>query len=576
MVTAAHGSPLSFYREQSSQHAIYLDHGWLSLIHYQKNLFGGYTSLVHGADFFLSPGGAKSPQAELEATLNRFFSGSAAERKKYQCGFLARRDFLIKELNIPPDEVSQCAEFEAWVGELNPQKISLVFATGTFSNPASSFGHIFLKMRNPKNESGRDLLNYAVNYAAQSGGTTGALYAWYGLLGYFPGNYGMAPYHHLIKEYTNMEGRDLWEYELDFSPQEIRFLFEHLIELEKGYFNYYFIDENCAHMIAVALEVAKPELKISAPYQLWVLPLDVVKSLARQKMILETKFRPSLRTEFLNSYAPLNFTERGQLRAVSRGNLTALPELSNGTLEAAQNFYSLKGALDFRKYSAVNYALSNERAKRPVPPRAGENPRPSAPEMGADSSLITAGYVRRDSRSLMRTGARAVGNDLLDRNVGGAPFGNFELMAIELESADWHETSLHKFKPLDVLSTHPVTWVEEPLSWGLAVLWEKGWQLPLKLGYSVDLGARPLARLMIFATSEGQEVVDGRKAFSAGAEALLLVHFSAKWRGLLDENYDWASGQRRLSYGVAWDLKPSTQLRYERGEDHKLSLNYYF
>ena len=47
---------------------------WRLLLHYQKNIFGGYTSLADGPGFFMSPNGRTDPQAELEATLAKCFS----------------------------------------------------------------------------------------------------------------------------------------------------------------------------------------------------------------------------------------------------------------------------------------------------------------------------------------------------------------------------------------------------------------------------------------------------------------------------------------------------------------------
>src|SRR5690606_41368354 len=50
------------------------------------------------------------------------------------------------------------------------------------------------------------------------------LYSLRGLLGGFPGRYQLVPYFLKVQEYNNAESRDLWTYELDFSPEQIRSL----------------------------------------------------------------------------------------------------------------------------------------------------------------------------------------------------------------------------------------------------------------------------------------------------------------------------------------------------------------
>jgi hypothetical protein len=37
------------------------------------------------------------------------------------------------------------------------------------------------------------------------------------------GEYSLMPYYRKVKEYGDFESRDLWEYELNLSPEETRF-----------------------------------------------------------------------------------------------------------------------------------------------------------------------------------------------------------------------------------------------------------------------------------------------------------------------------------------------------------------
>ncbi|HEV2698150.1 MAG TPA: hypothetical protein VGU90_09175, partial [Terriglobales bacterium] len=73
---------------------------WHLLLHYRKDLFGGYTSEQDDTGFFMSPNGKTDPQAELDATLTQFFSHELVGRSKQpaQCAFIARYEWLRNQL----------------------------------------------------------------------------------------------------------------------------------------------------------------------------------------------------------------------------------------------------------------------------------------------------------------------------------------------------------------------------------------------------------------------------------------------------------------------------------------------
>src|SRR6266566_2663844 len=75
---------------------------WHLLLHYRRTLTRGYTSDANGAGFFLSSNGKRDPQAELEATLAKFFSNELVGKSKQyaQCAFPARYQWLKSELGF--------------------------------------------------------------------------------------------------------------------------------------------------------------------------------------------------------------------------------------------------------------------------------------------------------------------------------------------------------------------------------------------------------------------------------------------------------------------------------------------
>src|SRR5205085_2119317 len=93
---------------------------------------------------------------------------------------------------------------------------------------------------------GHDLLDYGVDYSATADTSNPVLYAFKGIFGFFPGTFHIFPYYYKVREYNDYESRDLWEYDLSLTPQQVTMLVAHLYELGATYFDYYYIDENCS------------------------------------------------------------------------------------------------------------------------------------------------------------------------------------------------------------------------------------------------------------------------------------------------------------------------------------------
>jgi len=544
---------------------------WLRLGHYEKKLWGGYESKVRGKKFFLSEKGSVSPAAELEATFNAMFGSDAHLRQETQCAYLARRDFILK--HYPSTTLETCEKFNEWIEKINPEKVSLIFATGMISSPASSFGHVFLKFHNSRRGEGLELLDYSVNYAARTADTRGALYAWYGLLGYFPGTYGMAPYHHLIKEYTNMEGRDLWEYELNFTRHENETLFKHLWELERGYFDYYFLDENCALLITRLLEVARPSMKLWQGHDIWVLPLDTVKSAYKAGIVSSAEFRPSLQSALSAELKPLSLSGELKIRELNqnRHNIEKQKEIINEMnvqeLEAAQTYFNMKLMEDVKAYKDVLFYLGRRRASLNTLALAKtEVTAPPSPHLRPDSAM-TALW---GEGPLYGVSVRPAGYDLLSSHLGVAAFSEFEVLKFDLnfnskESSDF----VHDLKVLNVLNSTAINGIERPLSFGFAAQYSDRWQGPIKLGWSVDLG--PHGRWMNFAKARWQEKKGPETSYKpvvGGLESLLAFEFQNRIRAFVsyesleNEKVQWKSG-------ASIDLQKNIELRvsiYERSQ----------
>src|SRR5688500_15186877 len=140
------------------------------------------------------------------------------------------------------------------------------------------YGHTLLRVDAADQDERTRLLAYSISFAAATNETNGLIFAVKGLFGGYPGVFAMLPYYVKVREYSDLENRDLWEYELDLSPEELERVLRHAWELLPAYFEYYFFDENCSYHLLALLQVARPDLELTAPFRLWALPVDTVRS----------------------------------------------------------------------------------------------------------------------------------------------------------------------------------------------------------------------------------------------------------------------------------------------------------
>ncbi|MGH8693602.1 MAG: DUF4105 domain-containing protein [Burkholderiales bacterium] len=296
---------------------------WHRLLHYISNLaLPGVHSLADAPGFFLARDGKTSPQAELEATLASFFSTAeeTGDSQNPQCRFIARYAWLDRELAFDPSRLppQPCKRFNAWRESLNPQGVTLVFPTAYLNNPSSMYGHTLLRIDARDQDERTRLLAYAVNYSASTSETNGITFAINGLIGTYHGTFSMMPYYLKVREYNDLENRDIWEYELNLKPEEIDRLLMHIWELGPVWFDYYFFDENCAYYLLEVLEVARPDLDLSSRFRWWAIPTDTVRAVVEQQGLLKRAvYRPSNATLILHRLGLMSASELALVNGMS-------------------------------------------------------------------------------------------------------------------------------------------------------------------------------------------------------------------------------------------------------------------
>ena len=104
------------------------------------------------------------------------------------------------------------------------------------------FGHTFLRLDGENQDEDARLLAYTINYAADVNPADNELfYAYRGLFGGYPGVISVQPYYDKVKEYSDFENRDIWEYVLNLTPDETAQLVRHVWEIQPIRFDYFFI-----------------------------------------------------------------------------------------------------------------------------------------------------------------------------------------------------------------------------------------------------------------------------------------------------------------------------------------------
>lgn len=304
--------------------AVSSDRQWLRLLHYSKHLTGGFRSEIDAPVFFVSKDGARNPESELREWLRRAEQESpdAPEEESVVCRFPARAKYLREKF---PDRAREwrreCSRLSAWMGTVSGTSVSLVFSSFYLNNPSSAFGHTLLRINKSPLSDGRrhELLDYGVNFAANSDDSTPVVYAIKGLFGGYPGTFTITPYYYKVREYNNAESRDLWEYELSLPSESVHTLALHFWELGPAYADYWYLTENCSYHMLTVLDAADPSLELVSRLKTYVIPADTLKVVYETPgLVKRVSYRPSIRAEFLTRWDDLSEAERRDLDYFAR------------------------------------------------------------------------------------------------------------------------------------------------------------------------------------------------------------------------------------------------------------------
>ncbi|WP_394955317.1 DUF4105 domain-containing protein [uncultured Helicobacter sp.] len=467
---------LALQKDEAIQKAleleIYKQKQWLDLLH-----FDGKESEIDSPEFFYAKNGKKDPKAELIATIEAFYQSvdsiivpedfiervsksnalldaaitslprrsSSPEDYHGICRFRARFFYLDSLLHFEGLPRLECQEFKAMFAYVNPKSATIIFPSAHINSPASMFGHTFLLLNSGFNSR---LLSFAINYQASADPNVenGFAFAFKGLLGMYDGRFSILPYYEKIKEYRDVENRDIWEFDLNLSYEEVLQMYRHIWELGDAWSWYYFFDENCSYNILWLLEVARPSLNLRKKFIYQVNPPETLFVMRDAGLITKETYRPSRRAKLLAYERDMSFSDVRKAKKIAKGKLSAQSVADDENLALHQKQYILessiemseywyaKGKLEREDYTQIIHESASVRSKLGAS-EAVDIPTPNSPLMGNRGLRVSPMYfANADSGGITQQGLgldfRLAYHDITDNDRGYLTGAQIEFLRI--------------------------------------------------------------------------------------------------------------------------------------------------
>lgn len=321
---------------------------WLKLLYYDE---AAQQSDIVSKDYFLSEKGRTDPLEELKATVKAYdepFSDNPNEHAV--CRFPARYQWLSQKFDLKGYQPvhPKCENLRKSIDNTPIDSISLMFVSGYLGNPASSFGHSFLKLNN-HNETTNSLFDLSVSYGADVPENENIFaYMYKGLFGKYVAAFKDKYFFSQDLVYSNNEFRDIWEYELNLPEEKVSFFQLHLWEILGKKFQYLFLNKNCGYEISKMAEVVLDQ-KVAESAKVWFAPVESFHALAEMNgsdgAIKQRVYHPSEQKKVYKRYQELSVAEK-----------EAAVYLVNNGMEDPAGMY---GALNnTEKTNIINFAIT--------------------------------------------------------------------------------------------------------------------------------------------------------------------------------------------------------------------------
>ncbi|MDX1451770.1 MAG: DUF4105 domain-containing protein [Oleiphilaceae bacterium] len=555
---------------------------WLALLHYHHiGLLPERGSQIDDEDFFLAPNGDIDPLAELHATIE-LLTQTSADSSQRQCRYQARRHWLATMLPHVSFAKPDCPEFDAWLKELAPDHLVLVFPAAYLNSPSSMFGHTFIRIA--RRGGNNPLLDYSVNFAANANPAEDQFsFAIKGLFGGYAGQFSVMPYYQKTNEYVFLESRDMWEYNLTLPQETVDQFVRHIWELRNIDFDYYFLTENCSYQLLTAFDAADYRLRLSDDFTFQAKPVDTVRSFVSRGLISDIQFRPSSLSKIKHWQQHLSAEEFEAVITLTdpkQDISSAMSELSNERraylFEYAYHLLRYQAVKEKKRSAALNQralALLAERSKLGQQDPLEPVPAPSTrDDQGHDSyrAGLMAGY-NRSRKEFLELSLRPAYHDHLDPIAGFAPGARLEMFTLNTRLYEHEQLNLQRLGFINIHSLNPSNAHVSAASWSVGASVERdrlysGLQLYLDGQYGKTFETNGvLASFLWQGLLSGTHDVIEKPAVHTGPAVELLLqtkHWSAQYKIShlrLIEQPD--KHHAHMFGGIAWHIDNNFQLR---------------
>ena len=450
---------------------------WLNLIHYNKE-YNRYVSQVDDQRYFYATDGKNNPEAELIATIEHLFIPTDDHNQQTQCLFVARTDWLIKQLKINEKHLPtvHCSDYLEWRELIQADSVTLIFPAYHLNSPSSMFGHTLLRL-DKSGEAKSEWLSFAVNFGANVDDDDNSFeYAYRGLAGGYPGIFITEPYFKKIQEYNRIEHRDIWEYKLNLTVEETEIMINHLWELKNINFDYYFFDENCSYRLLELLEVARPGIELTDEFNVTAIPVDTVRAIEKAQLIASSHYRPAQATEIQFQLDALSEKDRNIVFNLSNDiNVSKSTAFVNHSESEQKKIAKL--AYDYLRYQNTKEQRDADVAKRSYqllqqintyPKESNQHrniSKPVAPEKSHESRRLAIGIGKRASNKYIKLGFKMSFHDLEDNVKGFLQGAQINIASLQLRAEEHVGLRLHQLDLVDIFSLTPRNDFFTPLSW---------------------------------------------------------------------------------------------------------------
>ncbi|ACC99013.1 hypothetical protein Emin_1465 [Elusimicrobium minutum Pei191] len=426
-----------YFKQSAAEKQLHKNSYWSILMHYNR----GKSDIV-SPSFFVSKNGMQDPQQELNAFIEALFLPHP-DKQSVECRFPLRTMWIKEQLGITEDLLpsQNCYEFQNFIDFTKPQSVSIFYISQSLATTEDLFGQMGIKInKHSVGEVEQDSLSFSAQMTKKYNPFTVLLGAFSG----FSGNYVITPFSETAKKYVSDQNRNIWEYSLDFTPEQIKKIIMHMWELKDAEIRYSFFALNGAPAIESALRVAVPDLNTKAVLR--KTPLDLTQSISEAGIIEKTTLYPAEGEEYSKIKSSLDKQGKADLErlekqaAVTPEDLECFdPKQKPFILSALQinNDMKLRGkqisareheqkleCLDFNDYGFE---------KRYLPPRQ-ISPVKAHPLTRTDAAF---GYNSYRESTFTKLRINPLSHEIIDSNIGFAE--NISLSFLSLESRYYFE-----------------------------------------------------------------------------------------------------------------------------------------